>query len=243
LGLDPKIRIEQVSPAAEIEVKVEALVQEPVALSEPIPVLLPEGMDYRVRLEQTDLLVQGPASTVRAMRRLDVRPVDLSDIPAGLDQPRTRTMPLTLELPPDVRLVDDRRIMATIEIMPVQAQKVVTVLVRVVVPPDFFNSYRVALSQDEVTVTVRGPQVLLDSLNPDEQLRATVDVDPQNQDWNLGQARNLPVQFSRKPTWLSTGSVQVRATLSLAEPQALGPELQQEPAPREQRTEPAVPVD
>jgi YbbR domain-containing protein len=242
LGIDPKIKIEHVGPQADIQVRVEKVDRKAVKLSDTIEVRLPEGLTYRLVLDNSDIELQGPKSLLDDLQTINVQPVVLSDLSANLTAPIERQIRLEPILDRSIHPVSDAPIRARVTVLPVPASKVVTVPVRVVTPPEFGRTYRVTLNQKEVTVTVRGPQALLETLNAKEQMRALVEIDPSDPGWPIDEPRSVPVRFDA-PSWLSAGTSQVRVTLSLNQPGAGDPGAGGVVVPVPDAGRPAVPVD
>jgi hypothetical protein len=230
LGLNPKIRVDQVAPVPELSVLIERLASKTVSVSSQIAVQgLPDGLDYELRMEQVDLTVLGPEPLLERLEQIETRPVDLSTVPADLGEEITKAVTIQLVSPRDVRVQHEGFLEASIIIRPQLPQKNVQIPLQVAASPDLLKRFRVELSQGTATVPVRGPQALLDALNPEEQLRGLVQV---SASWPLDEPQSVVVRVLG-PTWFSYDTVQVKATLRLAESQA--PE--QAPAPP-QRPEP-----
>jgi hypothetical protein len=214
LGLEPDMRIESINPASveDISVQIGKEVTAELFVVPPTPVDVPEGVEPTISLEQGKVMVRGPESTVAELashKQLSFAPLSLAG--AAVDIAKPETVRLRLEaIAPDTVKVSE--VYALVTFKPIDGEKrQVSLPIHFLVDAEFLVKHRVALSQQQVVVTMRGPKNLLEGLAPDH-VSAYVNL---RRPLELNQAREVPVEFVA-PLWLTVEPTTVRVTLSLA---------------------------
>ena len=154
-------------------------------------------------------------------------------------------MPLSLQVPSGVELVDRVPVYATITVSPRSKPREVSLPVNVVAPPGFFEQYEVAIVPPLVPITVHGPTNLLNVLDPEKSLRAFVDL---TSDIEPDKPKLMAVKVIG-PLWLMPEGGQTRITVSLRQEEEQVPvvddeEVVEQPASEEAETtsEDALPI-
>ncbi|MCI0393395.1 MAG: hypothetical protein L0332_15145 [Chloroflexi bacterium] len=118
-----------------------------------------------VNVEPNSIQVTGPPATLDSLR-VETEPVDIS----GLTE--SATLPVTLDLPPGVSLVEGQPIIVTFEIEPILTSAVVRKKVDI---RGLGEGLEAILDPEEISVFLFGPAPALESLE-EEDVRATVDL-------------------------------------------------------------------
>jgi YbbR domain-containing protein len=229
LGLDSDTRIQRVHPeiVSGITVRFARMVDEHVPVEIPRLKDVPPGLETTIALDHTQVLVRGPHNEIEALRGQKIRfqPVSLANVDPKITQAVTEKLQL-IPLPANVSLRE--QVSAIITVKPVIAdRRVISVPIHFLVPKDFFRNYDVELSQSQITMTVNGPENLLNALKPDEDVSAYVNL---RRALEPNVTQELPVSLLA-PNWLSYDAATVRVTATLRADSAPAPELLPVPAP------------
>ena len=213
LGLDPKIKIEEIRPAKEITVKVSRQMYRTVPINTDLKFIgLPDDLLVpEVQLDKTDLEVYGPEDVVSKLEALEVEPVDLGRALANQEVRRAieRVVPIRLKLPPVVRATDDEKVYAKFILRPKMASREMNLPLSVLAEPEFAVTHRIEFASPIITVTVKGPTSYLGELKED-QLTAYVNISADQ--FTDSSSKRLPV-YVQNPSWVSVGPSQVLVTV------------------------------
>ena len=238
LGLDPKIKIEEVRPAKEIKVKVSRQSYRTVPINTDLKFIgLPDDLLVpEVQLDKTDLEVFGPEDVVLALEALEVEPVDLGQALANQEVRRAieRVVPIRLKLPASVKATDDEKVYAKFILRPKMASREMNLPLSVLAEPEFAVTHRIEFASPIITVTVKGPTSYLGELKED-QLTAYVNISADQ--FVESSSKRLPV-YVQNPSWVSVGPSQVLVTVKK---RSLKPKTVNEPNTNENNSE-KVPV-
>ena len=210
LGLDPKIKIEEIRPVRQIVVAVSKQLYRSVPIDANIRFLeLPETVQQpEVQLEKTDLGVHGPEAEVEGLTSLEVEPIKIS-IPKEHIGAFEKVVPIRILLPPSVRVTDAASLYAKITIKPKMAKREMNLPISILADPEFMSQYRVKFNSPVITVTVSGPVSYLGELKED-QLTAYVILSAEQ---FLETAVKSLTVYVKSPSWtnVKSGQMQVSA--------------------------------
>lgn len=214
LGLDADTRIQRINPESVtgITVRFARMVDENVPVEIPRLKDVPPGLETTIALDHTQVLVRGPHNEIEALRGQKIRfqPVSLAGVDPTIHQPITEKLQL---IPLPVTVTMQEQVMATITVKPVIAsRRVISVPIHFLTPKDFFRKYDLELSQGQITMTVNGPENLLNALRPEEDVSAFINL---RRALEPNVTVELPVNLLA-PAWLSYDATTVRVTATLA---------------------------
>ncbi len=174
LGLPGDVRLQRINPEnlREIRVAFGRIVEGQAGLLEPTLVEVPKGLDVTVSVKQGLVRLRGPQAVVDEYtrtdpppRRIGFEPLRLASIDPATAAPTAFEVELTPRPPATVAVLG--AVEATVTVIPrLSAHKLETVPVKLLVPHDFHERYRVELSASQVSIGVHGPQNLLRELQP-----------------------------------------------------------------------------
>jgi hypothetical protein len=181
---------------------------------------VPPGMTADVKLDKTIVRVRAANDVIERRQKVRFQPIDLggiTDPKSAVGQEQRVTLRKVSGLPYRV----EQEVGATVVLKPVPETMVVpAVPVQVLIAREDVGRYRIELSPALVTLTVHGPENLLKTLKPANDITAYVDLRGAS---DLNVARDLPVSILG-PSWLTSDLVTVHPKLEIAQPPAPEPD-------------------
>jgi hypothetical protein len=216
LELNDDIRIEHINPDSVSDVRVDLALITEAYLPVETPQLqgVPNGINATMALEPTRVRVRLTREQFDVMQRQNQRityePIVLADIDPAMQKERTEKMILVVK---DTQLEVVDSVTATVTLSPGNtSRREVAVPVQILAPRDFHSRFRIELSQPQVVLTLRGPDALLQALQPEADLTAYVTI-------RSSLEPGIPVESSVRllgPSWMMYDPVVIRVTAVLA---------------------------
>ncbi len=216
LRLSNDIRIQATEPAGlrEISVTLDRITEESLPIELPHLVGLPKGLDATIKSDQTLVRVAAGGAVLELLRRdrerVRFQDIDLHAIEAGLvaeRQERLLLIPVSAPTETPYRVLGD--ISATISIRPLLGMtKEMSASLQVLGSKDLLRSIDITLTPPRVSLTVRGPENLLQLLKPDDLtafVRLADDITPEI-------THELAVEILAPP-WLAVDPARVKISV------------------------------
>ena len=212
LSLNPSLSMRS-SSTDSIRADFSRLIEDVLPLARiPAPSGLPDGLRAELSLVRSQVLLRGPADEIARLKAdgpLEVRPIDLSQVPVELEETLEMTIPLLLSIP-DVAISIAEQPQAVVRITPALESEVVGPLpVRVLGNADVLERYEIEIVPPVVALTISGPANRLAEGNAAALIKVYVDVVDVGRG-GVGEERSVRIIA---PSWMTTTTTAVVVTL------------------------------